>query len=129
MARYDLFESFISKLALPRGLRGLQREAYHHKLGCSRKGGGRAKNIDIRKISKQKKYTWNKVNIYICITFHQTKKVSPRKVTSPLLLNKMITTSITKQPRNARITSNYKIAEEGLFHINYKIAEEGSDYN
>ena len=53
----------------------------------------------------------------------------------------MITTSITKQPRNARITSNYKIAEEdlfhinykiaeeGLFHINYKIAQEGSDYN
>ena len=69
------------------------------------------------------------------------KQVLPRKVTSPLLLNKMITTSITKQPRNARITSNYKIAEEdlfhinykiaeeGLFHINYKIAQEGSDYN
>ena len=34
-------------------------------------------------------------------------------------------TSIIKQPRKARITSNYKIAEEGLFHINYKIAEEG----
>ena len=50
-------------------------------------------------------------------------------------------TLIKKQPRKARITSNYKIAEEdlfhinykiaeeGLFHINYKIAEEGSDYN
>ena len=37
----------------------------------------------------------------------------------------MMATSITKQPRKARITSNYKIAEEGLFHINYKIAEEG----
>ena len=34
-------------------------------------------------------------------------------------------TLITKQSRKARITSNYKIAEEGLFHINYKIAEEG----
>ena len=41
----------------------------------------------------------------------------------------MIATSITKQPRKARITSNYKIVEEGLFHTNYKIAEEGSDYN
>ena len=53
----------------------------------------------------------------------------------------MMATSITKQSRKARITSNYKIveeglfhinykiAEEGLFHINYKIAEEGSDYN
>ena len=79
--------------------------------------------------------------IYIYITFHQTKKVSPRKVTSPLLLNKMMATSITKQLRKARITSNYKIvekglfyinykiAEGGLFHISYKIAEEGSDYN
>ena len=66
-----------------------------------------------------------KIYIYIYITFHQIKKVSPRKVTSPLLLNKMMATSITKQPRKARITSNYKIAEEGLFHINYKIVEEG----
>ena len=53
----------------------------------------------------------------------------------------MMATSITKQQRKVRITSNYKIAveglfhinykiaEEGLFHINYKIAEEGSDYN
>ena len=41
----------------------------------------------------------------------------------------MMATSITKQPRKARITSNYNIAEEGLFHINYKIAKEGSDYN
>ena len=37
----------------------------------------------------------------------------------------MMAISITKQLRKARITSNYKIAEEGLFHINYKIAEEG----
>ena len=41
----------------------------------------------------------------------------------------MMATSITKQLRKAQITSNYKIAEEGLVHINYKIAEEGSDYN
>ena len=37
----------------------------------------------------------------------------------------MMVTLITKRPRKAWITSNYKIAEEGLFHINYKIAEEG----
>ena len=41
----------------------------------------------------------------------------------------MMAPSITKQLRKARITSNYKTAEEGLLHINYKTAEEGSDYN
>ena len=51
------------------------------------------------------------------------------KVTNPLLLNKMMATSITKQSRKAQITSNYKIAEEDLFHINYKITEEDSNYN
>ena len=37
--------------------------------------------------------------------------------------------STTKQPRKARFTTNYKIAEEGLFYINYKTAEEGPFYN
>ena len=38
-------------------------------------------------------------------------------------------TSITKQPRKAHFTTNYKTAEEDLFYINYKTAEEGSFYN
>ena len=54
MVRHDLLGSFISKLALTKWLHSLHREAHHRKLGCSRKGGGRAKNIYIRKISKQK---------------------------------------------------------------------------
>ena len=41
----------------------------------------------------------------------------------------MIATSITKQPRKARFTTNYRTAEEGMFHINYKIAVEGPIYN
>ena len=41
----------------------------------------------------------------------------------------MIATSITKWPRKARFTTNYRIAEEGMFHINYKIAVEGLIYN
>ena len=41
----------------------------------------------------------------------------------------MMATSITKQPRKTRFTTNYRTAEKGLFHINYKIAEEGSIYN
>ena len=84
MARYDLFESFISKLALPRGLRDLQREAHHHKLGCSRKGGGRAKNIYIRKISKQKIYMEQskKKTIYILL-FTKQKKFRQEKLQVP----------------------------------------------
>ena len=41
----------------------------------------------------------------------------------------MRATSITKQPRKAQFTTNYRTAEEGSFHINYKTAEEGSIYN
>ena len=66
--------------------------------------------------------------IYILL-FTKQKRFRQEKVTSPFLLHKMMATSITKQPRKARITSNYKIAEEGLFHINYKIAEKASNYN
>ena len=55
--------------------------------------------------------------------FHQVK------VTSPFLLNKIMATSITKQPRKARFTTNYRIAEEGLFYINYKVVEEGLIYS
>ena len=59
----------------------------------------------------------------MCIILHQTK------VTSPFLLNKVMATSITKQPRRTRFTTNYITAEEGSFHINYKTAEECSIYN
>ena len=79
MAHYDLLKSFISKLALPRGSRGLQREAHYRKLGCSRKGGGRAKNIYIRKISKQKIYmeqSKKKIYIYIYIYYFSLNKKS-----------------------------------------------------
>ena len=41
----------------------------------------------------------------------------------------MMTTSITKQPRRTRFTTNYRTAEEDSFHINYKIAEEDPIYN
>ena len=54
-----------------------------------------------KKITKQRK-------------FHQVK------VTSPFLLNKIMATSTTKQPRKARFTTNYRTAEEGSFYINYK---------
>ena len=65
------------------------------------------------------------------------KKISPSKQrkfhqvkgTSPFLLNKIMVTSTTKQLRNARFTTNYRTAEEGLLYINYKTAEEDSFYN
>ena len=41
----------------------------------------------------------------------------------------MMATSITKQLRKARFTTNYRTAEEGSFYINYKTTEEGSIYN
>ena len=77
-------------------------------LGYSRRDKGNAKKK--KKITKQ-------------IKFHQVK------VTSPFLLNKIMATSITKQPRKARFTTNYRIAEEGLFYINYKAVEEGLIYS
>ena len=30
-------------------------------------------------------------------------------------------TSITKQPRRAQFTTNYRTAEDGMFYIDYKI--------
>ena len=59
----------------------------------------------------------------------QAKKISPSKVTSPFLLNKIIATSTTKQPRKACFTINYRTVEEGSFYINYKTAEESPFYN
>ena len=57
------------------------------------------------------------------------RKFQQVKVTSPFLLNKIIATSTTKQPRKACFTINYRTVEEGSFYINYKTAEEGSFYN
>ena len=76
-------------------------------LGCPKRDRGNAKK---KLFTKQRK-------------FHQVK------VTSPFLLNKIMVTSTTKQPRKARFTTNYRTAEEGSFYINYKTAEEGPFYN
>ena len=67
---------------------------------CSRKGGGNAKNICIRKISKQK-YIYIKKKKKKVLLFTKQKRFHQVKVTSPFLLNKMMATSITKQPRRA----------------------------
>ena len=68
--------------------------------------------------------------IYIYIFFFtKQRKFHQVKVTSPFLLNKIMATSTTKQPRKAHFTTNYRIAKEDSFYINYKIAEEGSFYN
>ena len=61
--------------------------------------------------------------------FTKQRKFHQVKVTSPFLLNKIMVTSTTKQPRKARFTTNYRTAEEGSFYINYKTAEEGLFYN
>ena len=74
MARHDLLGLYVSKPAFSKWSHGLQHEAHCCMLGCSRKGGGSAKNICIRKISKQKY-----IKKYIYITFHQAKKVSSSK--------------------------------------------------
>ena len=70
----------------------------------------------------------NKIKIKIkkILFFAKQRKFHQVKVTSPFLLNKI---SITKQPRKARFTTNYRIAEEGLFYINYKAVEEGLIYS
>ena len=94
MARHDLLRLYVSKLAFSKWSHGLQHEAHRCMLGCSRKGGGSAKNICIRKISKQNIYIY----IYI-LRFTKQKRFHQIKVTSPFLLNKMMATSITKQPR------------------------------
>ena len=77
MARHDLLGLYVSKLAFSKWSQGLQHEAHRCMLGCSRKGGGNAKNICIRKISKQKYIKKKKEKE--SITFHQAKKVSPSK--------------------------------------------------
>ena len=73
----------------------------------------------------------NKIKIKIkkILFFAKQRKFHQVKVTSPFLLNKIMATSITKQPRKARFTTNYRIAEEGLFYINYKAVEEGLIYS
>ena len=75
MARHDLLGLYVSKLAFSKWLHGLQHEAHRCMLGCFRKGRGSAKNIYIRKISKQKYIKKEKKNV----TFHQAKKVSSGK--------------------------------------------------
>ena len=68
----------------------------------------------------------NKIKNKKVFLFTKQRRFHQVKVTSLFLLNKMMATSITKQPRGTQFTTNYRIAEEGSFHINYKIAEEGS---
>ena len=97
MARHDLLGLYVSKLAFFKWLHGLQHEVHRCMLGCSRKGGGSVKNICIRKISKQK-YIIKYIYIYI-LRFTKQKRFHQVKVTSPFLLNKMMATLITKQPR------------------------------
>ena len=81
----------------------------------------RCKNTCVRKISKQK-HLWKVITV-------KRKRFRQVKIINPFPLNKMIATSITKQPRKARFTTNYRTAEKGMFHINYKIAVEGPIYN
>ena len=69
------------------------------------------------------------IYIYIYISPSKQRKFHQVKVTSPFLLNKIMATLTTEQPRKARFTTNYRIAEEGSLYINYKTAEEGSFYN
>ena len=95
MVRHDILGLYVSKLAFSKWSPGLQHEAHRCMLGCSRKGGGSAKNICIRKISKQK-YIKKKRKI---LRFTKKKRFHQVKVTSPFLLNKMMATSITKQLR------------------------------
>ena len=94
MARYDLLGLYVSKLTFSKWSNGLQHEAHRCMLGCTREGGGNAKNICIRKISKQK-YILKKIYI---LRFTKQKRFHQVKVTSPFLLNKMMATSITKHP-------------------------------
>ena len=93
MARHDLLGLYVSKPAFSKWSYGLQHEAHRCMLDCSRKGGGSAKNICIRRISKQKY-----INIYI-LRFIKQKRFHQVKVIGPFLLDKMMATSITKQPR------------------------------
>ena len=93
MARHDLLGLYVSKPAFSKWSHGLQHEAHRCVLNCSRKGGGSAKNICIRRISKQKY-----IKIYI-LCFTKQKRFQQVKAISPFLLNKMMATSITKRPR------------------------------
>ena len=133
MARHDLLGLYVSKLAFSKWLHDLQHEAHRCMLGCSRKGRGSAKNICIRKISKQK-YIIKKRKRKV-LRFTKQKRFHQVKVTSPFLLNKMMATSITKQPRrldlqliteqprNACFTSITKQPKKTRFTTNYKTAK------
>ena len=66
-----------------------------------RKGRGNAPKKK-KKISPSKQRKSNQRK------FHQVK------VKSPFLLNKIMATSTTKQPRKAYFTTNYRIVEAGL---------------
>ena len=73
MTRHDLLGLHISKLALLfKWMHSSQHGAHRRMLGCSWEGGGGAKNIRIRKISKQKYIK----NIY---NNNKRKKISPSK--------------------------------------------------
>ena len=65
MARHNLLGLYVSKLAFSKWSHELQHEAHRCMLGCSRKGGGSAKNICIRRISKQK-YIKNRRIFSLC---------------------------------------------------------------
>ena len=74
MTRHDLLRLYVSKLAfLFKWSHSSQHGAYRRMLGCSWKGGGSAKNICIRKISKQKISIKNNNNN------NKKKKISPSK--------------------------------------------------
>ena len=133
MARHDLLGLYVSKPAFSKQSHGLQHEAHCCMLGCSRKGGGSAKNICIRKISKQK-YIIKYIYIYI-LRFTKQKRFHQVKVTGPFLLNKMMATSITKQPRRLNLqlttgqlrkacfTSITKQPRKARFTTNYRMVE------
>ena len=92
-------------------------------LGCSRKGGGSAKNICIRRISKQKY-----IKKYI-LRFTKQKRFHQVNVIGPFLLDKIMTTSITKQLRRLDLQLTTKQPRKACFTSITKIAKEGSIYN
>ena len=77
MVHHDLLGLYVSKLAFSKWSHGLQHEVHCYMLGCSRKFGGSAKNICIKKVSKQKYIIKKKEKKNI--TFHRAKKVSSSK--------------------------------------------------
>ena len=91
--------------------------------GCSRKNGGNAKNICIRRISKQKY-----IKKYI-LRFTKQKRFHQVKVTDPFLLDKMMKTAITKQLRMLDLQLTTEQPRKACFTSITKIVKEGSIYN